>query len=340
MTLLHSFQRPVTYMRISVTDRCNLRCIYCMPAEGLPWLPRDEILSFEEIQTIVRAGAELGITRIRLTGGEPTARANLVKLVEMIRDVPGIEDIAMTTNGVVLARMAKNLKAAGLDRVNISLDTYRRDRFFQLARRDQLDAVLRGIDAAREAGLTPIKLNMVVWKGINDDEIVDFARTTLTEDWSVRFIELMPFADEGEQFDGHANSMDGFLSAGDILGRVRAEFGELEFLDREGVGPGNGPARYYRIPGAKGTIGTISAMSDAHFCETCNKVRLTTDGHIRPCLLSDLEVDLKGILRHGGGIEEIKKLLGYTVSVVKPERHYVADGIIPVERKYMVQIGG
>src|SRR4051794_14054287 len=149
---LHSFQRPVSYMRISVTDRCNLRCIYCMPAEGLPWLPRDEILSFEEIETIVRAGAEVGISKIRLTGGEPTARANLVRLVEMIHNVPGIDDIAMTTNGVVLARMAKDLKAAGLNRVNISLDTFRRDRFFKLARRDQLDAVLRGIDAARAEG--------------------------------------------------------------------------------------------------------------------------------------------------------------------------------------------
>jgi len=337
---LHSFARPVTYMRISVTDRCNLRCIYCMPAEGLPWLPRDASLSYDEIETIVRCGAELGVSKLRLTGGEPTARPGIVGLVERLANIPGIDDIAMTTNGVVLARMAYDLKNAGLRRVNISLDTFKRDRFFQLARRDQLAAVLKGIDAARDAGLGPIKINMVVWKGINDDEIVDFARTTLTEDWSVRFIELMPFNDESGQFDGQAESLDGFLSSEDILGRIRKEFGPLEFLDREGTGPGNGPARYYRIPGAKGMIGTISPMSDGHFCETCNKIRLTADGLIRPCLLSDLEVDLRGVLRHGGTGEDIKALLRHTVRVVKPDRHYAAQGIVPEKRKFMAQIGG
>lgn len=335
--LRDAFQRPIDYLRISVTDRCNLRCVYCMPAEGISWMPREAMLTYEEILAIVQAAAELGVTKLRLTGGEPLARADLPKLVAMLADVPGIDDIALTTNGLLLARYAQELKDAGLRRLNISLDTKDKDKFLHLSRRDRLDDVLEGIEAARRAGFWPLKLNMVVWRGVNDDEIVDFAHMTLDEEWHVRFIELMPFNEEGLSFDGQAESMDGFMSTKEVMEQVMT-LGELVPCERPG--PGNGPARYYRLSGGKGTVGFISPMTESHFCETCNKVRLTTDGKIRPCLLSDVEIDLMGALRRGATRQDLKRILSRTVSFVKPERHFLSEGIAPELRRYMVQIGG
>ena len=277
---------------------------------------------------VVRAAAELGISKVRLTGGEPLARLDLVDLVRMIASVPGIDDLSMTTNGTLLARHAASLADAGLQRVNISLDTLCPDRFLQITRRDRLEDVWAGIEAARAAGLTPIKLNMVVVRGLNDDEIVDFARRTLTHGWHVRYIELMPI---GANVDWAG---DGVVPVPEIRARIEAEAGPLEPVH----GPrGNGPARYYRWPGAKGSIGFIGALSE-HFCTSCNRLRLTADGRLRPCLMSGDEIDLRGPLRAGAEYETIRSLLGEAIHR-KPQRHHLNEAVAPQDRT-MAQIGG
>ena len=327
-SLQDSFQRSITYMRISVTDRCNLRCVYCMPPEGVPWIPHEEILSFEEIERIVRATATLGMRRIRITGGEPLVRRGLPALVRSLAAVPGIEDVSMTTNAVLMPEFAGDLVRAGLKRINVSLDTLRPERFARISRGGQLDRVLEGIDAAQRAGLAPIKINAVVLRGINDDELLDLASLTLNRPWHVRFIEAMPL--EGNLPVEGA----GFISADEMMVRLR-ELGHLEACD----GPnGNGPARYYRIPGATGTVGVISPMS--HFyCESCNRVRLSADGKLRLCLFDDLQVDLRTPLRAGASSQEISDLFRRAI-VSKPERHHLDVGQAGCSLKALSQIGG
>jgi len=328
MACLDAFNRPISYLRVSVTDRCNLRCIYCMPAEGVPWRPHEEILSYEEIETVVRAAASLGITKVRLTGGEPLVRKGLVDLVAMIASIPGIDDLAMTTNGTLLARHAEELKAAGLKRVNVSLDSLWPERFRRITRLGELSDTLEGIAAAKEAGLVPVKVNTVVIRGLNDDEVVDFARLTVEGDWHVRFIEVMPLGDNAEW------AGNGYVPMDEVRGRIERELGELIPAK---LAVGSGPARYYRLPGARGTIGFITPISK-HFCYQCNRLRLTADGHLRPCLLSDYEIDLRTPLRQGATIEEIKCLIVEAVRA-KPERHHLSEGILPHERT-MSEIGG
>jgi cyclic pyranopterin phosphate synthase len=255
------FGRAISYLRVSVTDRCNLRCVYCMPAEGVEKRPHDAILRYEELALTIRAAAELDICKVRLTGGEPLARLGLPQFVQMVAAIDGIDDLAMTTNGTLLARHAAALAEAGLQRVNISLDTLRPDRFKQITRRGRLHDVWSGIEAAETAGLTPIKLNMVVVRGLNDDEVSDFARRTVSDGWHVRFIELMPI---GANVDWAGN---GVVPVPEIRTRIETEVGPLRPIH----GPtGNGPARYYQLPGAEGTIGFIGALSE-HFCTTCNR---------------------------------------------------------------------
>ena len=322
------FGRAINYLRVSVTDRCNLRCVYCMPAEGIAKRPHSDMLTFEELSIIVRAAAELGISKVRLTGGEPLARLELVDLVRTIASVPGIDDLSMTTNGTLLARHAAALADAGLHRVNISLDTLRRDRFQQITRRDRLGDVWAGLDAASTAGLTPIKLNMVVIRGLNDDEIVDFARRTLTHGWHVRYIELMPI---GANVGWASN---GVVPISEIRARIESQAGPLEPVR----GPrGNGPARYYRWPGATGSLGFIGALSE-HFCTNCNRLRLTADGRLRPCLMSSDEIDLRGPLREGAQLQDLKALLDQAVRR-KPQRHHLNEADAPRDRT-MAQIGG
>lgn len=328
MPYLDNFNRPISYLRISVTDRCNLRCVYCMPPEGVPWRSHEEILRYEEIELIVQAAASLGISKVRLTGGEPLVRLGVVELVRMLARIPGIDDLAMTTNGTLLARYAAELAQAGLKRVNVSLDTLQPERFRQITRHGDLSAVFEGLAAAREAGLVPVKVNMVVVRGLNDDEVVDFARLTLKDDWHVRFIELMPLGANA------AWAGDGYVSVGEVRRRIEAGLGELAPAK---VGVGNGPARYYRLPEAVGTIGFISPVSE-HFCYQCNRLRLTADGRLRPCLLSDYEIDLRTPLRHGAGLTEVKELLVHSIRA-KPERHLLAESIAPKERA-MSEIGG
>ena len=323
--LVDSFQRRINYLRISVTDRCNLRCIYCT-AQSVPHLSHDDILRYEEIQRVAQVAASVGINKVRLTGGEPLLRADLSELVGMLSQVGGIDDISLTTNGILLGRYAAELKEAGLKRVNISLDTLKRDRFQRISGRGELAEVLSGIEAARLAGLNPVKINMVVLRGINDDETIDFARMSTNEGWHVRFIEFMPFGTpelEALETVSTQEIWEGIQS----LGKLEPYTGQT----------GNGPARYYRLPGARGTIGFISPMTE-HFCGTCNRLRLTSDGQLRPCLLNDDEVNLKESLRNGASTDELKELIQQAVAL-KPEQHQLAEGLAPVRRP-MCQIGG
>jgi cyclic pyranopterin phosphate synthase len=322
------FGRAINYLRVSVTDRCNLRCVYCMPAGGVEKQPHAEILRYEELALIIRAAAELGICKVRLTGGEPLARLGLVDFVRMVAAIPGIDDISMTTNGTMLARHAADLAAAGLHRVNISLDTLRDQRFAQITRRGRLQDVWAGITAARFADLVPIKFNMVVVRGLNDDEVTAFARRTLSHGWHVRFIELMPI---GANLDWVG---DGVVPVPEIRARIEADVGPLEPVH----GPkGNGPARYYRLPGGEGTLGFIGARSE-HFCSTCNRLRLTADGRLRPCLMSDHEIDLRPTLREGANLEAVKALLTEAIHR-KPQSHRLAEDFSPQDRT-MAEIGG
>jgi len=287
--------RSIEYLRISITDRCNFRCVYCMPETGLDWLPKQDILSYEEIVGVVRQLAPLGLRRLRITGGEPTIRPDLLTLIAQLKAVEGIEDIALSTNGVKLPAMAAGLRAAGLDRVNISADSLRPERIAAIARRDLGFAPVVAARAAIDAGLDPVKLNVVVMRGINDDEVVDFARLTMEMPVHVRFIELMPVGEMAHLTDGHVVPSD------EVLGRV-ATLGALAAAD--GPARGNGPATYYRLAGAPGTVGVITPMTHT-YCGTCNRVRLTADGRLRTCLYGDHEVNLRDPLRRGEALEPL-----------------------------------
>jgi cyclic pyranopterin phosphate synthase len=306
------FGRRIEYLRISVTDKCNLRCVYCMPEEGLPWLKREQILRYEEIAEIVRVMAGAGLRKVRLTGGEPLVRRDLSALVRMIRAVPEIQDVSLSTNAVLLEEQAEELRDAGVDRVNVSLDSLRADRIDAISRRaGSAEAIFRGLDAAERVGFGPIKVNCVVMRGRNDDEVADFAAITRERPWHVRFIEVMPTGDNlGVQADE-------FVSADEMLERIRGT-GDLQPV----AGPGgNGPARYFAFPGARGTVGVITPMSH-NYCERCNRMRLTADGQLRPCLFGHLQTNLRDPLRRG---EPLEPLIRHTLSV-KPERHWLEHG--------------
>ncbi|GMV04310.1 MAG: cyclic pyranopterin monophosphate synthase [Gemmatimonadota bacterium] len=307
-----TFGRRVEYLRVSVTDKCNLRCVYCMPLEGLPWMRRQELLTYEEIEQVVRVMAGMGLRRVRITGGEPLVRRDLPELVRLLAAVPGIEDLSLSTNAVLLAEQAEALKEAGIQRLNISLDSLRPDRVEAIARRPGcFGPIMEGFDAAERVGFDPLKVNVVLIRGQNDDEIEDFAAITRERPWHVRFIELMP---TGANLDLSANQ---FVSCQDALRRLRA-MDRLEPV----AGPwGNGPATYYRFPGAPGTVGVITPMSHT-YCDRCNRMRLTADGHLRPCLFGDLQTNLRDPLRAGS---DLVPLIEETLRV-KPERHYLIQG--------------
>ena len=310
--MIDQFGRTVRYLRVSVTDKCNLRCVYCMPLEGLDWLKREEILTYEEIAEVVRTMAGMGLERVRITGGEPLIRRDLSDLVKMIADVPEIEDLSLSTNAVLLADQAEALKQAGVQRLNISLDSLQADRVDAISRRPgSYSKIMEGLDAAEEVGFAPLKINVVLIRGQNDDEIEDFARITRERPWHIRFIELMP---TGANLDLSANS---FVSCADALRRVR-KIEQLEPVD----GPfGNGPATYYRFPGAPGTVGVITPMSH-NYCDRCNRMRLTASGQLRPCLFGDIETNLRDPLRAG---QDLRPLIEETLRI-KPERHYLSQG--------------
>ncbi len=324
--LFDAFHRRINYMRISVTDRCNLRCIYCT-VQSMPHLSHDDILRYEEIHRVVQVAAGLGVRSIRLTGGEPLVRPDLSKLVELLSPVDSIEEISLTTNGTMLDKYAAELKAAGLKRVNISLDTLKPDRFQRITGSDKLKDVLSGIEAAKRAQLNPVKINMVVLRGINDDELLDLARLSLSDGWHVRFIEYMPFVRSAAE----ANRL---VAIGEIMAVIQGTLGELRPCWPKS---GNGPAKYYQLPNATGTIGFIGAITDC-FCADCNRFRLTADGRLRPCLLEDDEVDIKEPLRRGASIEELQQLI-QEAATLKREQHRLGEEPISGKRQ-MWQIGG
>lgn len=296
-----------------------------MPAEGIQLMSHEDILRYEEIYAVAQAAAELGINKVRLTGGEPLMRAGLRGLIQMLAQINTIDDISLTTNGILLARFAAELKSAGLRRVNVSLDTLKPDKFKHITRGGNLDDVLKGIEVAGSVGLSPIKINTVVMPGVNDEELLDFATRTIKDEWHVRFIEHMPF--------GENNQTLPFISVSEIKKRLAA-LGKLEPCQ---VKAGNGPAKYFRLPLAKGTIGFITPVSE-HFCFHCNRLRLTADGKLRPCLLSEKEIDLKQSLRDGISPDELKKLIK-KAAACKPLRHRLTEGHIPRDRSFS-QVGG
>ncbi|MBK8249245.1 MAG: GTP 3',8-cyclase MoaA [Gemmatimonadetes bacterium] len=308
--LKDQFGRSIEYLRISVTDRCNFRCQYCMPLEGLQWLPKRDILSYEEIAAIVGQLAPLGLRKLRITGGEPTIRPELAALVRQLKAIPGISDIALSTNGVRLPDLARDLAAAGLDRVNMSADSLRPERIVAIARRNLEFDPVASLLAAEAAGLGPLKINVVVMRGVNDDEVADFARLTLDHAWHVRFIELMPVGDLRDVTDAHV------IPSEEVLRRV-ATLGPLTPTE----GPkGNGPAAYYALAGARGTIGVITPMTHT-YCGTCNRVRLTADGRLRTCLYGDHEVDLRTPLRAGDPLEPLFR----HALENKPKEHFLLE---------------
>jgi cyclic pyranopterin phosphate synthase len=324
------FGRTITYVRISVTDRCNLRCTYCMPDGYLGGERPEDILSYEEIRTVAEAMVRCGVRKFRLTGGEPLVRKELYRLVAYLCAFPEVEDVALSTNAVLLAREAQRLKEAGLHRVNISLDTLRPETFKRISVNQSLDQVLEGIAAAEAVGLAPIKLNCVVMRGVNDDEVGDLARTTIDKGWTVRFIEVMPMRQNPEKQRAL------YVSAEEIKARLEAEFGALTEEPRESFA---GPSSDYRLPGARGKIGFITPLSHT-FCARCNRVRMTPAGKLRLCLFGEAGVDLRAPLRAGATVDDLERLIRATLRQ-KPESHHLALGYSGPEAPItMSTIGG
>ncbi|MFZ5878858.1 MAG: GTP 3',8-cyclase MoaA [Chloroflexota bacterium] len=321
------FGRKITYLRVSLTDHCNLRCVYCMP-EDMTFRPNADLMQDDEIFMLTRLFASLGFNKVRLTGGEPTVRANIAGIVRGIASTEGIKTVSMTTNGVLLSKLAQPLAEAGLQRVNISLDTLDPGKFRRLTRWGNLQQVWEGILAAERAGLTPIKLNIVVVRGYNEDDVVDLARLTLERPWQVRFIEMMPFAGATDLQTQQVVTM------AEIQERIEDSLGDLEPAND---GKLDGEARVFHARGAKGNVGFISSVT-APFCSSCNRARLTADGRLRLCLLREKEVDLLTPLRAGATLEDLRQLILSGVWE-KPWGHGLADGLIPLNR-VMSEIGG
>ncbi|MBC8333934.1 MAG: GTP 3',8-cyclase MoaA [Anaerolineales bacterium] len=321
------FGRNIHYLRISLTDRCNLRCIYCMP-EDMTFRPNAELMQDDEIITLTRLFASLGINKIRLTGGEPTIRANVVDIVRGIAETEGIKSVSMTTNGLLLSRLAQPLADAGLERVNISIDTLDPDKFKRITRWGKVNEVIDGIKAAEAAGLTPVKLNAVVVTGYNEGDVVDLAELTVKNPWQVRFIEMMPFAGATEI------QLTQMVTAAQIQEQIEAAHGPLEVVNG---GKLDGEARLFRFKNGLGDIGFIASVT-MPFCASCTRARLTSDGVLRMCLLREKEVDLLTPLRAGASLEELRKLILETIWE-KPWGHGLEDGVIPLNR-VMSEIGG
>ena len=321
------FGRRINYLRISLTDRCNFRCVYCMPAVGMQFTPRPELLTSDELLLVVRAAAAAGFQKLRLTGGEPTLRPDLVELVAAMKAVPGIEHIAMTTNALRLAKLAQPLKDAGLDRVNISIDTLDPQKFRQITRGGKLEMIWAGIEAADQAGLRPIKLNAVVVRGLNETEVPELAALTLRYPWEMRFIEVMPLTGVADV------AQDGVVKSEELIAQLTELYGPLEEL---GLAPSDS-ARRYRIPGAQGKLGFISSVSDP-FCATCNRMRLTADGRLHLCLLRDDEVDLRAAIRAGATQAQVEQIVRHAVAL-KPWGHGLPEHVLPTLRG-MSQLGG
>jgi len=327
LALHDSFGRHLHYLRVSLTDACNLRCVYCMP-EDIRFRPPAELMQDHEVLTLIRVGASLGVDKVRLTGGEPTIRRNVVELVREIRAIPGIQRLAMTTNGIRLEELARPLAEAGLDQVNISIDSLDPEKFRRITRRGELADVWRGIEATEAAGLRPVKLNCVVTRGFNDDEVVELARLTLTHPWEVRFIEVMPFGSVADFQMGQV------VPSAETRERIEAALGPLMPVPGHN---GHDPARSYQLSGAQGRLGFISSVT-APFCEGCSRLRLTADGRLRLCLLRDDEADLLTPLRAGADFATLQRLMA-EAAYRKPWGHRLEAHEFAMSRE-MSQIGG
>ncbi len=321
------YNRRIDYLRISVTDKCNLKCVYCMPKRGLKYFEKSEILTSEEIVRFVRIAHQHGLRKVRITGGEPLMKKDIISLISSIKET-GIRDLSLTTNGIMLSELARKLKKAGLDRVNISLDSMAADRYKTITNGGDINRVLEAIEEAERVGLSPVKINVVPIRGLNDAEILSFASLTFDKNYHIRFIEFMPVG---------CNEIwrkDRCISSAEVI-EIISKLGNLERLEFKG----KGPSRNYRIKGAKGVIGIISPLSD-HFCGFCNRLRLTTDGKIKPCLFSKVAIDIKTPMRSRASDREIEKLFFDSIKV-KPQRHLfqedVASSWLP---EAMSKIGG
>jgi cyclic pyranopterin phosphate synthase len=327
---LDRFSRQIDYLRLSVIDHCNLRCVYCMPLRGLSFVPSTELLTAEEIETVVRAATGVGFRKFRLTGGEPTLRPDIVEITRRIASVSGVEDLAMTTNGILLPRLARPLREAGLRRLNIHVDTLHPERLKKIMRFASFEEMEAGIAAAEEAGLLPVKINCTVARDYNDADVVDLARRALDGDWHVRFIELMPL---GGGETAHV-ALSQFVPSAETRRRIEAELGPLEPVPDQHA---SDEARNFRFPNGRGIVGFISPVSEP-YCGACNRMRLTADGRFHLCLLNDDELDVKQALRAGGGIAEVQRILLRAVSL-KPTGHRLDEGLSTRDRS-MFQIGG
>ncbi len=327
--LVDPFGRAINYMRISITDRCNLRCAYCLPETGVKWLPADSLITADEIVHVTEVAAALGITKVRLTGGEPLVRPDAVDIVRRIAQIKGISDLSMTTNAILLADLAGRLKDAGLQRVNISMDTMHPEKFHRITRFGDFSKTWQGILAAENAGLTPIKLNCVVVGGLNDDEVVDLAKLSLDHAWHIRFIELMPVSNEQDWGNNLPAVNQRYVS----VQRMHELLQDLH-LETVDISTFSGPERTFRIPGAPGTVGFISPLGD-HFCSKCNRLRLTADGRLRSCLLIDKEISIREALKSGA---DLKYYLERAVAE-KPKGHELSQHHCP-DARCMSQIGG
>jgi len=333
--LVDNFGRKITYLRVSITDRCNYRCIYCQPEEQFKFISHQEILRYEEIVEIIEEAVKLGVTKVRITGGEPLARKGVVGFIKKLREIKKLEDISLTTNGFFLSEYAEKLKDAGLNRVNISLDSLQEEKYKKITRWGSLKKVLKGIDSAIKAGLLPVKINTVLIRGINDDEVEDFVRLALESPLNIRFIEFMP---SGE--DLKDDYRDKFISVLEIKKSLAKKY-SLRPID---INSGNGPAKYYQIKGGQGTIGFITALSQ-HFCQTCNRIRLTSEGKLRPCLFSNKEVDIKQAIRNANTDDKIirSRIIRNNIEKaisIKPEGHKLNKKFSNKDFFKMSKIGG
>lgn len=330
--MIDNYNRNINYLRISVTDRCNLRCRYCMPKEGLSILGHEDILRYEEILRIIAVAVRMGVSKVRITGGEPLVRRGVVDFIARLSSLPGLRDISLTTNGILLENFASSLFNAGIKRINISLDSLQAAKYARITRGGDLRAVLRGIEAAQREGFHPIKINVVVIKDVNDDEILDFSALTLNKRFQIRFIELMPMGRAGSGYE------EKYVSNDVIWERIN-KYHPLEPVSAVNNNT-NGPARMYRIAGGLGEIGFISPISH-HFCDVCNRLRLTADGKLRACLLRDKEASLREALRSGCSDEQLQELINFVIAD-KPRQHEIGRDESHIRKcvKEMSSLGG
>ena len=324
------FGRAITYLRISLTDHCNLRCVYCMPKEGLQWQARADQLSADEITHVVETAAQGGVKRVRLTGGEPLVHPHIIEIVRRIASIKGIEEVSLTTNAMLLERLAQPLADAGLTRVNISLDSLDADKFKRITRGGDLNRVWRGIAAVERAHLSPLKLNTVIVRGLNSDELPALARLTIANDWHLRFIEVMPIGNAQDWGEGFPAPSERYVS----VQEMRAQLSTFNLQPMTSP-MGNGPARTFRIPNALGTVGFISPLGE-HFCQNCNRLRLTSDGRLRSCLVIPAEVSLRDAVQSGKPLEDFFQ----QAIAQKPEYHDMRVAVPAGSQRGMSQIGG